>query len=152
VLQLSSVRRDGVGNQGNSTCLIWGFIFMSTITVTFQSAIPFCVLNASSSFAAFHASRARLSNPTQHVVFDSTHCPRCGSYLLHGDGEVRLCRDQKVTMLRKTCHVCDWSSSKPLDRGNVAQFPSARRVRKKQQTLLPVDCVLLCLEWHLKVD
>jgi hypothetical protein len=135
VLQLSSTRR---GNQ--YTCLIWSFIFMSTITVTFQSAIPFSVLNASTSFAAFHASRARLSNPTPPAIFDSTHCPRCGTYLLHGDGQVRLCRDDKVTMLRKTCHVCDWSSAKPLDRGNAVQFPPARKVHKRQQTQPPVDC------------
>jgi hypothetical protein len=94
----------------------------------FQQTLPFALLPISPALAALHASRARLLYP-ENTSSNVTHCIHCGTYLLHGDGNIRLFRHKQARFLQRSCNTCGWSSQVSLEHGNATLFPSSRKHR-----------------------
>ena len=107
---------------------------MSTaLTAHYQRIIPFALLHPSPGLAALHASRSRLLDPTP---LQATHCSKCGSFLLGGQGDIRVQRlpvkkkkgGPAPRVLRITCSRCGSHDDLPLERGNAALYPKRKRV------------------------
>ena len=114
-------------------------------TAKYQLSLPFALLPASSSLAALHATRARILHPTESAFLDSTHCVKCGSYLL--DGQVHMARPVRKSsarqdgrrVMRRICVVCGFSHELPVDRGNAASFPRTRKAKASATATQPVQ-------------
>lgn len=105
------------------------------MTSKYQLSLPFALLSASPSLAALHATRARILHPTESASLDSTHCIKCGSYLLNGDGAVSIMRPSKGRrsservrrVIRRTCGICGSSHDIPIDSSSDSLFPRIRK-------------------------
>ncbi|KIM90861.1 hypothetical protein PILCRDRAFT_811351 [Piloderma croceum F 1598] len=102
-----------------------------TSTTQYQFSLPFVLLSASPSLAALHATRARILHPTESASLDSTHCMKCGTYLLNGDGAVSIVRPSKGRrsservrrVIRRTCGICGVSHDIPIYSSSGCLFP-----------------------------
>ena len=88
------------------------------ITAKFQQALPHAALNVAPGLAARYVSRARLRSPA--CSFPDS-CPKCGTYLFDGSGQIRVVRLKKrkdkekaQRVLRRTCLVCGHNSNTAL--------------------------------------
>src|ERR1700733_14537787 len=108
---------------------------MTSTTTQYQLSLPFVLLSASPPLAALHATRARILHPTESASLDSTHCIKCGSYLLNGDGAVSIVRPSKGRrsserlrrVIRRTCGICGFSHDTPIDSSSDYLFPRIRK-------------------------
>ncbi|KAH7920175.1 hypothetical protein BV22DRAFT_982311, partial [Leucogyrophana mollusca] len=118
----------------------------ATATTKFQFSLPFALLPVSPALSALHASRVHRLHPTEAIHLNSSHCSKCGRYLLDGDGTVTLKRTLKrkrkaggVTesqrVYRKTCRACGTSVDVPFISTGSKQFP---RVKSPGVTTTPV--------------
>jgi hypothetical protein len=106
-------------------------------TSEFQLCLPRLLLPISPPLSARHASRVRLLYPTESILED--HCSKCGSFLLNGNGNIRLYRKtvkgahKKEQTLqnfqRRTCQTCGFCKDVPVGRGNASLFPKRKRTR-----------------------
>src|SRR5213078_3447943 len=102
------------------------------MTSPFQQKLPIALLPVSSALAALHVSRAHLLDPNYGTSVTSTHCAKCGTYLLNGDGQIRLGRKRRSTRLFKTCDACGWNDETVVHKGNAGLFEPSRKVKRRQ--------------------
>jgi hypothetical protein len=102
------------------------------MTSAFQQSLPSAVLPVSPALAALHVSRARLLDPIYGASVSSTNCAKCGTYILNGDGHIRLGRNRKSTQLLKGCGVCGWNDKAPIPKGNARLFEPSRKVKRQR--------------------
>ena len=112
-------------------------------TAAFRSKLPFILQPISPSLAALHVTRARLQDLPEgsQDAFSSTHCPQCGSYMLHGDAitrilhsrsrikvaQGRLAHSTSVRYVQRVCRVCEHVQNVPIEHGGASHYPSVRR-------------------------
>lgn len=111
-------------------------------TLRFQLALPKTAQAISPTLAALHITRTRLLyyGEAGCRAFDTTHCQRCGIYLLEGTGSVRTARRSTkkagvgakvTTVLRRSCGVCGGRQDVPIDAGNMPVFPRVGKTQSK---------------------
>ena len=106
-------------------------------TSEFQLCLPRLLLPICPPLSARHASRVRILYPTETILED--HCSKCGSFLLNGNGNIRLCRktvkgahkkeQTSQNFQRRTCQTCGFCKDVPVGRGNASLFPKRKRTR-----------------------
>jgi hypothetical protein len=80
---------------------------------------------------------------TDSISVDDTHCPRCGFFILDGSSNTRTLslktqRRKKTQatarrrVIQKSCSICGFVHTLPLERGNAASFPN------RNKTIAPV--------------
>lgn len=117
---------------------------MNAVTAEYQSTLPFTLIHVSPGLAALHATRYRLLYPSDPSPLQATHCSKCGSFLLSGQGEVRVKRVTRAKrgtpfrVLRRTCQTCGSHDDLPLERGNAALYPKRKRVASLGQGNQPM--------------
>lgn len=114
---------------------------MNSATIKHQLSLPYVLLPASPTLAALHATRVRISNPLESASLDTTHCSKCGSYVLNGNCEVSLVRNKirrsskgqghppALRVVRRVCGACGFRDDIPADRGNAGLFPRTKKAR-----------------------
>ncbi|KAI0347272.1 hypothetical protein BDW22DRAFT_512299 [Trametopsis cervina] len=111
-------------------------------TLKFLLAVPKVTQSISPALSALHVTRTRLIHHAKaggSRTFDTTHCTKCGMYLLAGHGSVRVARkqlsrkhgktQQHVRVLRKSCLVCGEVQDVPVEGGDP---PAFAKVGKKK--------------------
>jgi hypothetical protein len=98
------------------------------------------LLKVNHRLAAVHAVRARRIDST-------THCTKCGSFLLNGDGEIRIGRKDRrrryhpsaTRVLQKKCRSCGHCQEVTFSRGDVkGDSPSPTRPQPQQPVAVAV--------------
>ncbi|KAF7793659.1 hypothetical protein EIP86_004774 [Pleurotus ostreatoroseus] len=121
-------------------------------TSKYQHTLPWALQNIYPALAALHATRTRAlhlpNRPSDPLT--STHCARCGTYLLNGMGTVRTLRKTKRALggskarpavsysrkLRRVCNVCGHAEDIPLDNAKAPSFPRVRRRGADEKSVL----------------
>lgn len=120
-------------------------------TSKFQFSLPYALQSLSPALAALHTTRARLLNHPNLPgdTFTTTHCSRCGTYLLDGESSVRIIRKtggvhgkingraaaSYTRILRRSCNVCKHEEDVPIDNGNAGLFPKVRRRKAGEKSI-----------------
>ncbi|CAL1700722.1 unnamed protein product [Somion occarium] len=113
-------------------------------TSKFQLSIPFTLQQVSPALAALHASRTRILHYPDPAgdVLATTHCIKCGSFLLDGTGNIRTVGPDShkrkrrklyssaAHTLRRSCGTCGYNDDVLLEKGNPLMF---QRVGKRHK-------------------